>query len=87
MLNFFFTILQSFDLHICGGYTISLACSQFLVCVFFLIFVSDLNFEYISCVSRQYLMIRSKKHVYVSPDSINGIKKAVTITLLILQLK
>ena len=84
--NFFFTILQSFYLHICGGYTVSLACSQLLV-FFFLIFVSDLNFEYISCGSRQYLLISSKKHVYVSPDSINGIKKAVTITLLFLQLK
>ena len=41
----------------------------------------------LSCVSRQYLLISSKKHVYVSPDSINGIKKAVTITFLFLQLK
>ena len=32
-------------------------------------------------------MIGSKKHAYVSPDSINEIKKAVTITLLFLQLK
>ena len=83
----FILILQSFDLHICGGYTVSLTCSQLLVCFFFLIFVSDLNFEYISCGSRQYLLISSKKHVYVSPDSINGIKKAVTITLFFLQLK
>ena len=29
-----------------------------------------------SCVSRQYILIGSKKHVYVSPDSINEIKKA-----------
>ena len=62
-------------------------CLQPISCVFFLFFVSDLNFEYISCGSRQYLLISSKKHVYVSPDSINGIKKAVTITLLFLQLK
>ena len=32
-------------------------------------------------------MIGSKKHAYVLPDSINEIKKAVTITLLFLQLK
>ena len=32
MLNFFGTNLQGFDLHIVGGiYTVSLACSQFLV--------------------------------------------------------
>ena len=48
---------------------------------------SNLNVDYLSCVSRQYLLISNKKHVYVSPDSINGIKKAVTITLLFLQLK
>ena len=48
---------------------------------------SHLNVDYLSCVSRHYLSISSKKHVYVSPDSINGIKKAVTITLLFLQLK
>ena len=41
----------------------------------------------LSCVSRQHLLISSKKHEYVSPDSINGIKKAVTITFLFLQLK
>ena len=34
-----------------------------------------------------YHVIGSKKHAYVSPDSINEIKKAVTITLLFLQLK
>ena len=38
-------------------------------------------------ISRQYLLIGSKKHAYVSPDSINEIKKAVIITLLFLQLK
>ena len=38
-------------------------------------------------VSRQYLLMGSKKHAHVSPDSINEIKKAVTITLLFLQLK
>ena len=47
----------------------------------------NLHVDYLSCVSRQYLLISSKKHVYVSPDSINGIKKAVTITLLSLHLK
>ena len=48
---------------------------------------SNLNVEIISCVSRQYLLIGSKKHAYVSPDSINEIKKAANITLLFLQLK
>ena len=55
--------------------------------IFFLIFESNLNVKIVSCVSRQYLMIGSKKHAYVSPDSINEMKKAVTITLLFLQLK
>ena len=29
----FLTNLQGFDLHLAGGYTVSLACSQFLVLV------------------------------------------------------
>ena len=29
--KYFLTNLQGFDLHIAGGYTVSLACSQFLV--------------------------------------------------------
>ena len=49
--------------------------------------MSNLIVEIILGVSRQYILIGSKKHVYVSPDSINEIKKAVTITLLFLQLK
>ena len=86
----FLTILQSFDLHICGGGgwggVYCKPCLQPISCVF-LFFVSDFNFEHISCGSRQYLLISSEKHVFVSPDSINGIKKTVTITLLFLQLK
>ena len=82
----FLTILQSFDLHIWGGGVYCKPCLQPISCVF-LFCVSDFNFEYISCGSRQYLLISSEKHVYVSPDSINGIKKTVTITLLFLQLK
>ena len=50
-------------------------------------FFSNLNVEIISCISRQYVLIGRKKQAYVSPDSINEIKKAVTITLLFLQLK
>ena len=49
--------------------------------------MSNFNVEIILCVSRQYILIGSKKRAYVSPDSINEIKKAVTITLLFLQLK
>ena len=30
----FLTNLQGFDLHLAGGYTVSLACSQFLVLIF-----------------------------------------------------
>ena len=85
MLKFFFDNFTEFlSAHLRGVYC--KPCLQPITCVF-LIFVSDLNFEYISCGSRQYLLISSKKHVYVSPDCINGIKKAVTIILLFLQLK
>ena len=49
--------------------------------------MSNLNVEIISYVSRQYLLIGSKKHAYVSPDSINEIQKVVTVTLLFLKLK
>ena len=86
MLNFFFDNFTEFlSAHLRGVYC--KPCLQPITCVFFFIFVSDLNFEYILCGSRQYLLISSKKHVYVSPDSINGIKKAVTIIFLFLQLK
>ena len=47
MLNFFFdnfTEFLSAHLRGGGGYTVSLACSQFLVCVFFLNFCVRFEF-------------------------------------------
>ena len=48
---------------------------------FFFFFLSYIMY------ARQNILIGSKKHAYVSPDSINEVKKAVTITFLFLQLK